>query len=175
MFKWRERGDTEHAYRRNKEPTISQIENFQFGGNFHLNVADSKHNTFKYRHTHSYTHLCAHSHMRHANTHTRTKVAKSKQKPKQTLKYKDSKIHLIIRQGPFIIFIKRVWSLKYWKAQITALNSAFWADVSSVTWTWDFPLIIVTVLPLEEPSVKTKVASSKGWIENFLEKSQNLF
>ena len=53
---------------------------------------------------------------------------------------------------------------------ISALFSALWEDISSVTWTWDFPLIIVTALPLEEPSVKTKIAPSKGWIENFLRK-----
>ena len=64
----------------------------------------------------------------------------------------------------------KVRSLKCWKAQITALISALWADVSSVIWTWDFPLIIVTALPLEEPSVKTKIAPFKGWIENFFRK-----
>ena len=53
---------------------------------------------------------------------------------------------------------------------ISALFSALWEDVSSVTWTWDFPLIIVTALPLEEPSVKTKIAPFKGWIENFFRK-----
>ena len=64
----------------------------------------------------------------------------------------------------------KVQSLKCWKTQITTLNWALWANVSSVTWTWDFPSIIVTALPLEEPSVKTKIALSKGWIENFFGK-----
>ena len=64
----------------------------------------------------------------------------------------------------------KVWSLKCWKAQITGRNSALWADVSSVIWTWDFPLKTVTALPLEEPSVKLKIEPSKGWTENFFGK-----
>ena len=32
----------------------------------------------------------------------------------------------------------KVWSLKCWKVQIIVLNSALWADVSLVIWTWDF-------------------------------------
>ena len=41
------------------------------------------------------------------------------------------------------------------KSPNNCCNSALWADVSSVTWTWDFLSIIVTALLLEEPSVKT--------------------
>ena len=60
MFK--ERVDTEHAYRRGKEPIISQIENFQRGGKCHLNVPNCKHNMFKHTHTHTLIHTCMCTH-----------------------------------------------------------------------------------------------------------------
>ena len=71
MFK--ERVDTEHAYRRGKEPIISQIENFQRGENvISMCQTPSIIRSNTHTHTHSYTHACAHTHMRHANTHTST-------------------------------------------------------------------------------------------------------
>ena len=108
VFNWRERGDTEHAYRRGKEPTISQIENVQRGGKCHLNVPNSKHNTFKHKHTHTHTHMHVHTHTWDRQIHTQAltvKLYKTKAKGK-TLKNKDSTTYLTIRQGPLIIFIR---------------------------------------------------------------------
>ena len=74
----------------------------------HLNVPNSKHNTFKHTHIHTHTHMYVHTHTWDMQIHTQAltvKLYKTKAKGK-TLKNNDSTTHLTIRQGPLIIFIR---------------------------------------------------------------------
>lgn len=44
---------------------------------------------------------------------------------------------------------------------MTATNSVRWAEVSEVSCTWETESMIVTAVPLEDPSVKTKAAGGE--------------